>query len=455
VRASPFLCISVVVLAACASDGPTARGTTAPTPTPAPVSLPETAPPRPPPTTPPTTPSTTPTVTDDGDDTAATSTTSATTTTTTTLPPDPLPPNTVFDGLKLALEPVADVDKPTAVAWRDGDPAMYATTQPGPVYRIVDGVATMVIDLTGETFEALPGSERGVLGIAFDPRDGRMFVNLTDVDHNTRVVSFELDDGVAVTESRREVLFIEQPGIGHNGGGLVFDAAGNLYIGSGDGGASNGWDAQDTTKLLGAILRITPRLDGDGYDVPADNPFADGVADRPEVIARGLRNPWTFSLDDDTGDIWIGDVGRSDFEEISLMRRDRWGSNFGWPYFEGNDRRRSNVPDGLVPPVFAYPRTEGVAVMGGYVYRGEEIPALRGAYLFGDLTGPVWAIGAEGVSRLDVERVNTLVGWGEDPAGELYLLALHDGVFRLVDAADTSDASDASEPSDVAGDSED
>jgi glucose/arabinose dehydrogenase len=332
----------------------------------------------------------------------------------------------------LGVDLVADVELPTAVAWRPGDAAMYVSTQDGLVRR-VDGDATeVVLDLTAETVEAEPGSERGLLGVAFDPRDGRMFVDYTDLDQNTHVVSFEMIEGVADPTTRREVLFIEQPGLGHKGGRLVFDKAGNLIIGSGDGGGSNGRDAQDTTKLLGVLLRITPKLDGDGYDIPQDNPFADGVSDRPEVFVRGFRNPWTFSLDDETGDIWIGDVGNEEFEEIDVVPGGTSGQNFGWYWFEGNNQRRSDAPAGMSPPVYDYPHSEGVAVMAGHVYRGTQIPALRGAFLFSDLTGPVWAIGASGVTRLNAERVDTMVGWGEDPDGELYLLGLNDGVFRLV-----------------------
>ncbi len=438
------VCVSVLVMVAgaCASNTPTSN---APVTTPAPVNLepaPEATATTPPPAT--VAPTTSEPVEQASEGSGAstsstapssTSTTTSTTTTTTTLPPDPLPPNEQFSGTPLALELVAEVDKPTGVTWKDGDDAMYVSTQAGPILRVTPDATELVLDLTAETFEALPGSERGVLGVAFDPRDGRMFVNYTDIDHDTRVVSFELVDGVAVPESRREVLFIDQPGLGHNGGRLLFDAAGNLYVASGDGGASSGRDVEDTTLLLGTILRVTPRLDGDGYDIPPDNPHADGVNDRPEVLARGFRNPWTFSIDDDTGDIWIGDVGNNSFEEVSRMRPDQWGGNFGWPFYEGNDRRRSGAPDGVIAPVYAYGRSEGTAVMGGHVYRGDAIPELRGAYLFGDLTGPVWAIGTEGVSRLAVDRVNTMVGWAEDPDGELYVLSLRDGVFRLVPAS--------------------
>jgi glucose/arabinose dehydrogenase len=352
--------------------------------------------------------------------------------TTTTLAPDPPPPNESFAGLTFGVDLVADVELPTAVAWRAGDPAMYVSTQDGLVRRVDGDAVDVVLDLSSETVEAEPGSERGLLGLAFDPRDGRMFVDYTDLDQNTHVASFDVVDGLADPASRREVLFIEQPGLGHKGGRLVFDAVGNLLIGSGDGGGSNGRDAQDTTKLLGVLIRVAPKLDGDGYDIPPDNPFVDGVDDRPEVYARGFRNPWTFSLDDDTGDIWIGDVGNEEFEEIDVVPGGTSGQNFGWYWFEGSNQRRSDFPDGLTPPVYDYPRSEGVAVMAGHVYRGSQIPALRGAFLFSDLTGPVWAIGANGVTRLDAERVNTMVGWAEDPDGELYLLGLDDGVFHLV-----------------------
>ncbi len=381
--------------------------------------------------------STTPAVTDGaaGSDTttidATTAATTATTATTTTVPPDPPPPNASFDGLSIGFDLVVDLRLPTTVAWRDGDNAMFVGTQDGFVHRI-DGVAAeVVLDLSAETVEFQPGSERGLLGIAFDPRDGRMFVDYTDLDHNTHVISFAMDDDAPDLATRREVLFLEQPGVGHNGGRLVFDDKGTLFIGSGDGGGSNGRDAQDVEKLFGALLRVTPKLDAEGYDIPPDNPFADGVSDRPEIYARGFRNPWTFSLDDETGDVWIGDVGNEKLEEIDVIPGGTSGQNFGWYWFEGTNQRRNDAPEGMTPPVFDYPRSDGVAVMGGHVYRGTAIPALRGAYLFADLTGPVWAIGAEGVSRLDAERVSTIVGWAEGPDDELYLLGLNDGVYRL------------------------
>lgn len=347
-------------------------------------------------------------------------------------PPAPMPATADLEGIRLGFDMFADVDKPTNVAWRPGDDAMYVTTQPGPIYRIAGGEQSMVLDLTNDTFPDAPGSERGILGIAFDPRDGRMFINYTDANDDTRVVSYELDGNVAIAESRREVLFIAQPGVGHNGGNLYFEPSGNLIISSGDGGGSNGRDAQDTTKLLGALLRIEPRLAGEGYLIPADNPFADGVADRPEVLARGFRNPWTFTVDDETGDIWIGDVGNEIMEEISVLRRDQWGGNFGWPYWEGTTPRNiAEAPEGLIPPVFAYDRSLGVAAMAGHVYRGQRIPELQGALLFADLGGPVWALGTEGPVRVESEMIRTVTGWAEGPDREHYLLGFQ-GIFSVV-----------------------
>ncbi|MEM9516149.1 MAG: PQQ-dependent sugar dehydrogenase, partial [Actinomycetota bacterium] len=199
---------------------------------------------------------------------------------TTTIPPAAPPPNANFDAVQIEFEQVADVNSPTAVAWRDGDPSMYITTQDGFISRSTPEGLVPVADLSRETIELLSGSERGLLGLDFDPRDGRLFVNLTDLDNNTRVWSYEMADGAIVPETRREVLAIEQPGVGHNGGGLLFDPDGNLFISSGDGGGSNGRDAADTSKLLGVIMRITPNLDSDGYGIPNNNPFADGAADR-------------------------------------------------------------------------------------------------------------------------------------------------------------------------------
>ncbi|MEK9884745.1 MAG: PQQ-dependent sugar dehydrogenase, partial [Acidimicrobiaceae bacterium] len=313
--------LASVVLAACQTDGPNARGVDGKIPDPV-STLPRVTQP---------TVFSSSTSTSIPPDSVAVEPDAAepSSTTSTTLPPALPPPNSQFSDLKLGFEQISAIEKVTGIAWL-GD-AMFASTQPGPIFRIDGETVEVALDLTADTHRFQPGSERGVLGVAIDPRNQRLFVNYTDQNDDTLVVSYELENGVAALDSRREVLFIDQPGLGHNGGRLYFDRLGNLLISSGDGGASSGWDAQDTTKLLGAILRVTPNLDSPGYSIPPDNPNADGVADRPEVIARGFRNPWSFAVDEPTGEIWIGDVGNTMVEELSVLRRVEWGANFGWP----------------------------------------------------------------------------------------------------------------------------
>ncbi len=416
-----------IVLTACQTDGPTARGADGKIPDPV-STLPRV--PQPTVSSLVATTSVAPVSAPSNDDNIADiDVVVPPTTTSTTLPPALPPPNSQFSDLKLGFEQISPIEKVTGIAWL-GD-VMFASTQPGPIFKIDGETTEVALDLTADTHRFQPGSERGVLGVAIDPRDQRLFVNYTDQNDDTLVVSYEMDNGVAVLDSRREVLFIDQPGLGHNGGRLHFDRLGNLLISSGDGGGSNGWDAQDTSKLLGAILRVTPNLDSPGYSIPLDNPNADGISDRPEVLARGFRNPWSFAVDEPTGEIWIGDVGNKLVEELSVLRRVDWGGNFGWPYFEGNTRKNRNEPADLVFPVYDYGHDVGVAVMAGFPCRGCGIPELDGAVLFGDMSGPIWAIGSDGVSRLDAERVYILTGWAKGPDNSLYALA-YDGIFRVV-----------------------
>jgi glucose/arabinose dehydrogenase len=352
-------------------------------------------------------------------------------------PPAPMPSAEALQGVQVAVAPFIDLLELTGMAWRPDDPGLYVTTQPGMIWRVVDGQVESepVLDLTAEVVEILPGSEQGLLGIAFDPDSGRMFLNYTDhPEGHTNVVSYEVRDGRAVPDSRLEVLFQEEPGPGHNGGQLAFDADGNLMIALGDGGGSNGRDAQDMTKLHGAILRVTPHRDRPGYEVPADNPFVGEADVRPEIWAKGLRNPWRFSIDEPTGDMWIGDVGDSDIEEVNLIPAGQKGLNFGWYFFEGTKQRHADAPGDLVPPVYEYPHSVGPAVIGGYVYRGTAIPDLEGAYIFADISGIVWAKGTDDAVRLPIQMSGAVTSFGEGPDGELYILTLREGAFRLLPA---------------------
>jgi glucose/arabinose dehydrogenase len=348
-----------------------------------------------------------------------------------------MPQVSALEEVEVDIEPYVDVANLTGMAWREDDPGIYLSTQDGYVYRVVDGdlQPEPVIDLTSEVTPLLPGSERGLLDVAFDPIDGRMFVKYTDdVNSDSHIDSFEVREGQAVLDTRREVLFEEQPGVGHNGGQLVFDASGDLFVSFGDGGGSIGRDAQDMSNVHGTIIRITPHRDGPGYDVPSDNPHVgeDGV--RPEIWVTGLRHPWRFSIDHPTGDMWIGDVGESDIEEINHLPAGERGWNFGWYFFEGTMQRHDDAPEDTVPPVFEYTHEEGVAVIGGYVYRGTEIPGLEGAYVFGDLTGVIWALGTDGAVQLPTRVSGALTSFGHGPDGELFVLTLREGAFRLVAA---------------------
>jgi len=346
--------------------------------------------------------------------------------------------------VRLAAVPYAlqDVTDITGMAWRPDDPAQYFITQFGSIWRVVDGQRspTPVLDLDGVVNADGPGSERGLLGIAFDPLDtSRMYLYYTAAsDGATNVVSYVVGpDGVGDPASRREVLLYPQPGLGHKGGHLEFDPAGNLLVSLGDGGGSNGRDAQDMSKLLGSIIRITPNRDAPGYTVPPDNPFVGQPGVAPEIWAKGLRNPWRFSLDEATGDLWVSDVGNSELEEINVVPAGQKGLNFGWYYQEGTRRQSSDPvpPDrALTPPVFEYSHDIGPAVIGGHVYRGSAIPGLQGAYLFSDLGGTTWARGADQVVQLPIELDGSVTAFGELPDGELLVLTLFDGVFRLVPA---------------------
>ena len=320
------------------------------------------------------------------------------------------------------------------MAWRPGDPGLYLIGQPGQVWRMVDGEVqdSLVLDLRDRTSVlGLGSSETGLLGIVFDPRDGRMFLNFTDLDGDTTVSSWVVEGGVADPGSEREVIVIDQPGPGHNGGGMQFDPEGNLYIGVGDGGASNGADARDLTNPLGSIVRIRPLLDGPGYEIPPGNPFLgnDDVAE--EIFAFGMRNPWRLYRDPDTGDLWFSDVGNSTTEEIDLIPAGTSGQDFGWNLFEGSRRIRRGEID-MTPAVFEYGRDYGVAAIGGVRYRGTDIPGLRGALVFGDLLGRLILLGDGYQATLERLDMGTLVSVVDGPDGEIYLLSIFEGVYRLV-----------------------
>jgi glucose/arabinose dehydrogenase len=350
------------------------------------------------------------------------------------------PPAAQLAKLKLTATKVADgPELLTSIAWRPGDPTPYLADQEGKVYRLVGGKAVSVLDWTAEVVDWVQDSERGLLGMTFDPVDGRLILGYRDNNNYTRIMSFAVGgDGVPDPGSVREILKVNQPGLGHNVGQLAFDTDNNLWISLGDGGGSRGADAQDPTKLLGKLLRITPNRSGKGYTVPSDNPFVGDDKVRDEIWALGLRNPYRFSIDHSTGDIWIGSVGQDTWETVYRIRRKQAGANLGWPRWEGtreiNFSRKFKVPDDALKPVYEYKHNGGAAVIGGYVYRGTAIPDLAGAYVFMNLYRPVWAMGAGGskaVVKLNLKLPSLLTSFGEDPNGELWILSLYNGVYKI------------------------
>jgi glucose/arabinose dehydrogenase len=266
-------------------------------------------------------------------------------------------------------------------------------------------------------------------------------VNYTDPDGDTNVVEYTMDGGRA--RAARRVLRIDQPFSNHNGGNLVFGPDGYLYIGMGDGGSQGDpmQNGQNLSARLAKMLRIDPRPSGGRpYGIPPDNPFVGRGGARAEVWAFGLRNPWRYSFDRETGDLWIGDVGGGEREEVDFEPAgSRGGRNYGWSLMEGTVRQSENLPPGLVEPIHEYETGDGgtCAIVGGYVYRGNAIPALRGAYLFSDYcAGTIRALRYEGGKVVQQRalglEVGSLASFGEDQDGELYVLSLSGSVYRIV-----------------------
>jgi glucose/arabinose dehydrogenase len=333
------------------------------------------------------------------------------------------------------------------------DGALYVTAAPGDarrLYVVLQGGQVRVVRdgrVRAEPFldvsdRITSGGERGLLGLAFHPgyaENGRFFVNFTDLAGNTRVVELHAEPRAAraSVEGRRVLLRVAQPYPNHNGGHLVFGPDGFLYVGLGDGGSGGDpqGNGQRLDTLLGKILRIDVdrRTRGRQYAIPRDNPLAGRRGARPEIFAYGLRNPWRFSFDRETGDLWIGDVGQSAREEIDFRPAGSAGAaNFGWNAFEGSlrypgGRRPRGRP---IPPVAEYPHSAGCSVSGGYVARGPRVPALRGRYLYADYcTGALFSMRAgPEPSRPRRERgfgaaLNGVTSFGEDARGDLLAVA--------------------------------
>ena len=367
-----------------------------------------------------------------------------------------------LDSLELSLELFADgLDQPLfAVVSLADDSNVYVLEKAGRVWEF---------DANGERLSEEPfldlssavstDVERGLLGLAFAPdyaETGRLYVNYTDLDGDTVVSRFTLEpSATSVDAGTEQPLFqIDQPYPNHNGGMIAFGPDGYLYVGMGDGGlAADPHDnGQRTDTMLGKMLRIdatSPIPDeanylGPEYMVPPDNPFVDfhpeESAPLPEIWARGLRNPWRFSFDRRTGDMWIGDVGQNSWEEIDFQpASSTGGENYGWRMMEGSHGFPPGTePDdtsGYVMPFLEYPRSAGKSVTGGYVYRGDRSPEWDGVYIFGDyVSGKVWAVHPDDGGDSIVEVADTgmaISSFGEDSDGELFLVDFGGAVYRI------------------------
>lgn len=367
----------------------------------------------------------------------------------------------VFDpaSFTVGLEPFASgFQSPVYITGPDdGSGRLFVVEQPGTIRIIQDGetLDEPFLDVTGIVESG--GSEQGLLSIAF-PDDfadsGHFYIYYTargdvGVGDNTiaRYRVSDDDPSRADPESAEILMAVEDFRTNHNGGQLQFGPDGYLFAGLGDGGGQGDPDgnAQAPSTFLGSIVRIDPSADTGGFAIPPDNPFAAGEDGAPEVWAWGLRNPWRFSFDRETGDLYIGDVGQGAIEEIDwLPAGSTGGVNFGWSLFEGTECFASADcdPAGLVMPVAEYTHEFGCSVVGGYVYRGEQEATLRGVYLFADFcTGLIWGLGRDDAGEwLLSEPVGTdynITSFGEDATGELYLLAMSGEVFRVTDGVET------------------
>jgi len=301
------------------------------------------------------------------------------------------------------------------------------------------------------------GNEEGLIGFAFHPdfaRNGEVFAHYSLAgDEATGILSrFRIDqeDPSRVDPASEEVLLRQpQPWRNHNGGMIAFGPDGYLYLSLGDGGAANDpqGNGQDLSTWLGSILRIDVDRAEEGrpYAVPEDNPFVDGPEGaRPEIWAFGLRNVWRFSFDRETGELWAGDVGQNTTEEVDLVVK---GGNYGWRRFEAErvfDADTELALEPAIAPVSSYPRSEGISITGGVVYRGQRFPSMQGWYLYGDyVSGNLWRVtrGADGEFTTDLaaRTGRSIASFGEDDEGELYVCSFDGGVYRVVPAEGEAD----------------
>ncbi|MHA2176555.1 MAG: PQQ-dependent sugar dehydrogenase [Candidatus Hodarchaeales archaeon] len=329
----------------------------------------------------------------------------------------------------------------------DNSNLLYLIEQRGILYRFNNSQETtdieIFLDITNQVYS---GGELGLLGIAFHPnftKNGLFFLDYTVNNPVRTIISrFSIDGltGLVNTSSELIILEIEQPYSNHNGGQIAFGPDGYLYIALGDGGS--GGDplnhGQNRKTLLGSIIRINidQSAIGKNYSIPVDNPFTNNTEEfREEIFAFGLRNPWRFSFDSLTGDLWAADVGQNEIEEIDLIEN---GGNYGWRLMEGTQcyNPSSGCDDpSLIPPIYQYDRTEGYSITGGFVYRGPHLTQLYGHYIYADYgSGKIWALNyapPDISNYLLIDSFLNIVSFGVDTDQNIYILAFDGHIYTL------------------------
>jgi glucose/arabinose dehydrogenase len=351
---------------------------------------------------------------------------------------------------RIELTPiVSGIDSPLAITHSgDGSGRLFITLQIGRIL-IYDGQQVLPTPFLDIGALVSTDGERGLLSTAFHPNytsNGFVYVDYTDLNGNTVVARYSVsaDPNVVDPASAVILLAIPQPFANHNGGQLQFGPDGYLYIGTGDGGGggdpSN--NAQSLNSLLGKMLRIDINA-GPPYGIPPDNPFIGEPAALPEIWALGLRNPWRFSFDRLTGDLWVADVGQDNFEEVNVQAAgSAGGENYGWRLMEGDScfNPASGCNDGsLTLPVVQYDHSLGCSISGGYRYRGQDHPGLAGVYFYGDFcTGRIWGASQDAAGSWAAEELLDtdfrISAFGEDEEGEMYVAYLSSNagaVFRI------------------------
>ena len=331
--------------------------------------------------------------------------------------------------------------RPIQVVVRPDRPdELFVVEQPGRVLVLDrtkpdESKAKVFLDIRPEV--RMKHNEEGLLSMAFSPEvetDATFYLFYTASSPRRSVLSrFKIaGDGIADPESEEVLLEVEQPFGNHNGGTVLVGPDGMVYVSLGDGGAANDpmGHGQNLGTLLATVLRIDPSgTEGDrAYKIPADNPFVGSAEAKPEIWAYGLRNIWRMSFDRETGELWAGDVGQNQWEEIDLIRK---GGNYGWRYREGTHQFDTATPPEesvFIDPVVDYPRSDGISVTGGFVYRGKARPAAVGVYLYADYeSGRIWGLRAEdgklieGPKEIARLRNSKIASFGEDADGELWV----------------------------------